>query len=452
MKKKILLAIGLAVLFTINTVIGQTLSPVTTYGGSKGYIPKWTSKTQPILGNTGMLEDEFGNIIIGAAGTTTPTAKLNIFGSTYIADNMGLGTLTPLQKLHIENGSILINNNTTTNPDLIIGRNEGVNMPCISLRKTYDYGGGHKTIVTSNFDIKLDNGAASFWFNDGTLPSNVLALNFISGGIEIPGSVSIAAPLLVSGQAGFGSNISVNGASNFAGNVVIGNSGQPANLTVNGNTTITGSTAYMGNFSLGTTTATEKLNIKGNILWESQTSQTGGAFKFENVTMPNGHGGYYDLFKISYNNYPASYITISASNMNFVKRSLYLKESEITIDDANSNRTVYIHQDGRIWAKKLLLAETEMWPDYVFEDNYNLQSLPELESYLKANKHLPDMPTANEIKDNGLDVGAVNTLLVKKVEELSLYLIEQNKQNETQQKQIEAQQKQIEELMQKVNK
>ena len=196
----------------------------------------------------------------------------------------------------------------------------------------------------------------------------------------------------------------------------------------------------------------EKLNIKGNTLIEAPDSHTNGAFKIEPYTQQDDQGSYHDNLKISYNN-STSFVAIGGSGSLWLyHKGLSISDGEITINDANDNRNIYIHEDGRIYAKKLLLAETEDWPDYIFEDNYKLQSLPELENYLKINKHLPDLPPAKDVEAKGIDVGAVNTQLVKKVEELTLYLIEQNKQNEAQQKQIENQQKQIEELMKKVNK
>jgi hypothetical protein len=66
-------------------------------------------------------------------------------------------------------------------------------------------------------------------------------------------------------------------------------------------------------------------------------------------------------------------------------------------------------------------------PDYVFEKDYDLLPLSELETYINQNKHLPEVPSAKEMEANGLDVKEMNLLLLKKVEELTLHLIELNK-------------------------
>ncbi|MDT8411010.1 MAG: hypothetical protein RQ875_00995 [Vicingaceae bacterium] len=75
---------------------------------------------------------------------------------------------------------------------------------------------------------------------------------------------------------------------------------------------------------------------------------------------------------------------------------------------------------------KVIVQETP-FPDYVFESTYKLMPLNELEKYIKTNKHLPKMPTAKEVEKNGADIGEINRLLVEKIEELTLYILEQDK-------------------------
>ncbi|QLC65929.1 hypothetical protein LPB248_06420 [Flavobacterium sp. LPB0248] len=66
-------------------------------------------------------------------------------------------------------------------------------------------------------------------------------------------------------------------------------------------------------------------------------------------------------------------------------------------------------------------------PDYVFAEDYKLKSLKEVEDYIKENKHLPEIPSSQEIEKNGLKLAEMNMNLLKKVEELTLYIIEQQK-------------------------
>ena len=82
--------------------------------------------------------------------------------------------------------------------------------------------------------------------------------------------------------------------------------------------------------------------------------------------------------------------------------------------------------NGIIWAKEVKVSLADA-ADWVFEDDYELRSLEEVESFVKSNKHLPDIPSADEFRENDLNVAEMDNMLLQKVEELTLYLIEQNK-------------------------
>ncbi len=85
--------------------------------------------------------------------------------------------------------------------------------------------------------------------------------------------------------------------------------------------------------------------------------------------------------------------------------------------------------NGKIGTKDVQIEATaNPWPDYVFTSGHKLPSLFELEMYILANKHLPEVPTAKEVNENGYSVSELDAILLKKVEELTLYLIEQQKQ------------------------
>lgn len=83
--------------------------------------------------------------------------------------------------------------------------------------------------------------------------------------------------------------------------------------------------------------------------------------------------------------------------------------------------------NGKIKAKEIKVDGAGA-PDYVFEDSYKVATLEELESYIKANKHLPEVPSATEFERDGIAVGEMNKLLLKKIEELTLHLIEKDKE------------------------
>ncbi|MBL7789228.1 MAG: hypothetical protein JNL75_05275 [Chitinophagales bacterium] len=82
--------------------------------------------------------------------------------------------------------------------------------------------------------------------------------------------------------------------------------------------------------------------------------------------------------------------------------------------------------DGTIVSTRNVVQITS-WADKVFQKNYKLMSLSEIEAFVKQYKHLPEIPSESEIIENGVDVGEMNKLLLQKVEELTLHLIEQDK-------------------------
>ena len=83
--------------------------------------------------------------------------------------------------------------------------------------------------------------------------------------------------------------------------------------------------------------------------------------------------------------------------------------------------------DGEILAEGITIQNSTSWPDYVFEDDYDLRSLEEVDAFVQENKHLPGVPSAKEVED-GVSVGEMQRVLLEKVEELTLYMIEQDKE------------------------
>lgn len=91
---------------------------------------------------------------------------------------------------------------------------------------------------------------------------------------------------------------------------------------------------------------------------------------------------------------------------------------------------------GKIVCKEVEVTLTGM-PDYVFKSDYKLRSLYEVENFIKANSHLPEVPSEAEVVANGLNLGDMNAVLLKKVEELTLYMIELKKENDALKSRIE---------------
>ncbi|MCX2680629.1 tail fiber protein [Galbibacter sp. EGI 63066] len=92
--------------------------------------------------------------------------------------------------------------------------------------------------------------------------------------------------------------------------------------------------------------------------------------------------------------------------------------------------------EGSIGAREVKV-EASGWSDFVFENDYNLPTLEEVEQHIQEKGHLKDIPSAKEVEENGIYLGDMNAKLLQKIEELMLYTIEQQKLIETQSKKIE---------------
>lgn len=207
-----------------------------------------------------------------------------------------------------------------------------------------------------------------------------------------------------------------------------------------------------GNVGVGTTTPSEKLTIDGNV----KLANVGSGYLINYASFSETHGGLstilgnnvmggvttntirktanpYDAGSFISLNYLYG-ITFHTDITNGLNVDVPVENSEkmrITqsgnVGIGTSTPSEKLSVNGKIRAKEIKV-ETANWPDYVFAEEYKVTTLEELESYIKANKHLPEMPSAKEVETNGVELGEIVKLQQKKIEELTLYLIEQNKQ------------------------
>ncbi len=82
---------------------------------------------------------------------------------------------------------------------------------------------------------------------------------------------------------------------------------------------------------------------------------------------------------------------------------------------------------GKVVAEEVKVALQTSWPDYVFKDNYELPTLNEVENHVKQKGHLKDIPSAKQVEENGIFLGEMESKLLQKIEELTLYTIQQEK-------------------------
>ncbi|MFM2224492.1 MAG: hypothetical protein RJA07_694 [Bacteroidota bacterium] len=163
-------------------------------------------------------------------------------------------------------------------------------------------------------------------------------------------------------------------------------------LMINGMTTTNGNATTNGD-----------LNINGN------TSLIG------NVTMGNNSNG------------NVSNITLNGTTT---------CNGNLVVNDINGYELLKLNTNDHVLYAREIQVQTTSFPDYVFNKDYKLASLKELESYIAANHHLPQMPTATEAETNGIKVSEMQNKLLQKIEELTLYLVQQQKEIDVLKKQV----------------
>ncbi|WP_201747950.1 hypothetical protein [Chitinophaga vietnamensis] len=196
-----------------------------------------------------------------------------------------------------------------------------------------------------------------------------------------------------------------------------------------------------GKVGIGISNAADKLHIQG-----STTSLR---------MNPDFHGGSYIY---SYNDTVYTPLVFQSVNFQVLTGTNALTERLRVTESGNvgigtSNPQEKLSVNGNILAKRVRVSQN--WADYVFDPAYTLKPLNEVHHFIQANKHLPDMPAAKVIEQEGLDLGEIIKQQQVKIEELTLYVIDQDKRSTAQQALIEQQAallKQLESQVQQLQK
>ena len=113
----------------------------------------------------------------------------------------------------------------------------------------------------------------------------------------------------------------------------------------------------------------------------------------------------------------------------FTQGNVFIQDS-LNIGLQNGAVGYRLSVDGKIMCEELKVQNSTTWPDYVFASEYDMLSLEELEQYIAQHQHLPNIPSANEVDANGILVGDLQSKMLEKIEELTLYIIAQDKRIE----------------------
>lgn len=188
-----------------------------------------------------------------------------------------------------------------------------------------------------------------------------------------------------------------------------------------------------GNVGIGTESPDEKLHVKDGILKVENASGTttygslNAGFSHFVTSLPK----FYFNKSIYIDGAVSSYQTdllLQANGATGIKVKTDGKVIIGATSIASGAHTNYkLSVDGLIVSKKVVVT-LDNWADNVFDEKYELRSLAEIEKFVKQQKHLPEIPSEAEVLENGVELGEINMLLLKKVEELTLYIIDMQKQ------------------------
>lgn len=461
--------------FQLNSLIGSGDGLVTTDANGNLLRTNYSGNSNEYLGGDGQFHSvssaggwiNSGNNVYHPSGnvgigTTSPQYLLDVNGDAWfsgtvyatgviltnklLADTMKAGNMFALNNnLHMSAGGI--NEVYTTTGDLRFQSNAGNSANTIFSAGTI----GNVGIGTYNPQYKLDVSGQVRFANDvfvsrlRALPGDsvikfgdsTMYLNYYLGNIFNNNTSGYRGMGIGVSALGFGLHSTALGyrvRANAVGSIVIGTvdnastmvNNIPSSLMIGFNSSIPtffvgpgSGNNTIGNVGIGTTSPQYTLDVNGTIN-ASQLLINGNALP-QTLWTVSGNDVFFDLGSAS-----GGSVGIGVNGTN----SFYGCPTSVC-----PNGKYLLAVAGGIRAKSLKIEPT--WSDYVFDSTYQLMPLDSVDAYIQANGHLPGVQTAAEVAQNGTDVGETQAMLLAKIEELTLYMIEIQKQNEELKKEVE---------------
>jgi hypothetical protein len=316
---------------------------------------------------------------------------INIFNNN--TGNVGIGTNSPATSLHIKRDNEALRLEGTA-PYLSFFNNSGTYKGFL-----WQGPGENMSIGTA---VGNTAGRMQFYFN-GTLSSEIYPggeMLFINNGTNSGNIKGATANLEIAAKK-----------------LLFGVQGQPGNLILQADESFQGVPVYAGLVGIGTATPTSKLTV-----------QTGDGYGIIHTNGTISVGTYVSNFTPpvggwlgTRSNHPLIFFT-----NNSFSQMILLQNGNVGI--GTTNPTYKLSVNGNIRSKEVVV-ETG-WADYVFNENYKLRPLEEVEKFIQLNNHLPNIPSAKEVEEKGLSLGDTQKKMMEKIEELTLYVIELKKEIE----------------------
>ncbi|TWF33870.1 hypothetical protein FHW36_11160 [Chitinophaga polysaccharea] len=341
-----------------------------------------------------------------------------------------LGLLTVCAKAQ-DLQTVTTNGNTTTNRVVLGSADDGFSKLQVNGGVALSWGlsnTSNRPPITNGTSCEIRGKSTSYYLDDGFLRltagggTNASTKSYIdlSGYSNVPDMQQ---------NIVFGTSALERMRINAVGLVGIGVVSPTARLEVGGNAKINGPI----------TSTVSDPGIGGMIVLENPAKKTlGTARSWKIMNMSGSYGNSLQFW---------AYDSLGCSGGLCASRFTLMDNGNVGIGTSTPQSLLAVA--GTITGQRVKVTMTG-WPDYVFDSSYVLPSLSAVERYIADNMHLPGIPSETEVVSNGLDVGDMQQRQMKKIEELTLYLVDQHKQLEKQQQLIQRQQQMLSELNNRV--
>ncbi len=357
--------------------------------------------------------------------TLLQAAVFLLIGFAGSGQNVGIGTTTPLMKLHVVKGdsAVALLENTQT-----LAANISDALYFKTGSGSYPYTGAMKTIGQGSIEARM----GFYTYASSTANGLIERMNITDAGNVGIGTTNPLNKLHVDGNFGLYSGLFNYGSFTTNNTDLMINAnrtgliGTPSNLILQLTTGSGINQLTAGNVGIGVDTPLLKLHILGDLMIENNSNPY-VQFREANVNRAFIQT-YLGNCRISINNAnnPNGKIILTS---NGIDRFFLDNNGNISIGNTYKVATGYkVSVQGKVMCEELKVQLNANWPDYVFDRSYPLKSIDELENYVNCNKHLPGLLPATAMEKNGVELGDMQRRLTEKVEELSLYIIQLQKQ------------------------